>query len=169
MRTPSALYKCTVCKQSAKEITRQRTEWRFWNKTTKRLKSHSSERGHIESSSWWPARPLKSLWSSQTALLFFSVLRLHYQLSHWPFLSLPSFTHKPGLSMWSGEARLTWEPVGLNFLQIKTWSARENTQAEQSKQRAHTHPPTHTQSHVHCVSVAQRGHIEAFTIIPHSL
>lgn len=46
----------------------------------------------------------------------------------------------------------------------KTWSAQENKQAEQSSQ---TH--THTLSIAHMCTVAQIGHIEAFTIIPHSL
>lgn len=41
-----------------------------------------------ESSSWWPARPLNCLWSSQAALLGFSSVCRSVNSSHWPFLSL---------------------------------------------------------------------------------
>ena len=44
----------------------------------------------------------------------------------------------------------------------KTWSARENKQAEQSRQR-------HTYTHISPQSVTQTDHIEAFMIILHSL
>lgn len=57
-------------------------------------------------------------------------------------------------------------PSQLELPVDKTWSAQENKQAKQSRR---TYTLSFSLTHTHIKYFTQIGHIEAFTIIPHSL
>lgn len=166
MRTPSALYKCTVYKQSAQEITQvkgksegfgpkpQKTEEPFVWRRSHRILIRMTSKAFKIFTELTNSSPLFHLWFAGplTVVPLAISVATEFYTQAWPqYVVRGSTAH-----MRASRPELPAD---------KTWSAQENRQAEQSRQSTHTH----IHSHVHCVSVAQIGHIEAFTIIPHSL